>query len=54
MGYFSHYHNTYYYFHMNIPLVNTGMLIIIETYDWLIYPLLSQCSIFTPENFRKL
>ena len=33
MGYFPHYHNTEYYLHMNFPTVNTGMLVIIETYD---------------------
>ena len=33
MGYFPRYHNTQHYLHMNIPAVNTGMLMIIETYD---------------------
>ena len=33
MVYFSHYHNTEYKLHMNIPAANTGMLMIIKTYD---------------------
>ena len=33
MGYFPHYHNAEYYLHINIPAVNSRMLIIIETYD---------------------
>ena len=33
MGYFPHYHNTYYYLHMIILAVHTGMLIIIEAYE---------------------
>ena len=33
MGNFPHYRNTEYYLHMNIPAVNTRMLMIMETYD---------------------
>ena len=32
-GLFDHYHNTEFYLHMNIPAVNSGMLMIIQTYD---------------------
>ena len=32
MGYFPHYHNTEFYLYMNIPAVNTGMVMTIETY----------------------
>ena len=30
---FSSYHNTEYYFNINIPAVNTEMFMLIETYD---------------------
>ena len=55
IGYFLYYCDTEYYFHMNIPAVNTGMLLLIETYHSdRSYPYQANVPFLPPEKFRKL